>query len=75
MKQVWNNVINISDYFTQQDFVCPSCQLGFIEELPENAESSQPAEEEPQFFRVLHDMNQLLGPLISGSFSSNATTR
>ncbi|CAG9797511.1 unnamed protein product [Chironomus riparius] len=55
------------------DFVCPSCQQGFIEELAENIEASQPTEEEPQFFRVLHDMNALLGPLISGSFT-NATT-
>lgn len=58
------------------DFVCPSCQLGFIEELPESsAESSQNSQsnEEPQFFRVLNDMNQLLGPIIGGSFA-NATT-
>jgi hypothetical protein len=45
--------------------VCPACQESFIEELPENAESNQPLDDEPPFMRILNDMNSLLGPFIS----------
>lgn len=48
--------------------------MGFIEELPENTDTNQQPEEEAPFIRVLHDMNSLLGPLISGSLAG-ATTR
>jgi hypothetical protein len=42
--------------------VCPQCQLGFIEELPENAEQNQPLDDEPSFMSIL-------APIISGSLS------
>ncbi|KAG5676158.1 hypothetical protein PVAND_006007 [Polypedilum vanderplanki] len=53
------------------DYICPSCNMGFIEELPENT-NQQPAEDEAPFIRVLNDMNQFLGPLITGSLAGGS---
>lgn len=45
------------------DYVCPSCQEGFIEEVPENAQPNpHMMDDEPSFISIL-------APIISGSLS------